>query len=85
MNNIIMLILAVVSMVAVVYAFTKAKHPFLTAGKSAFCGIASLLIINLTSAATGCYIAVNYFTAFVATVLSLPGVIALLFFNVMFG
>lgn len=69
----------------VVYMFTKCRNPLLTAARSAACGISALMFVNLTSAATGCYIAVNHFTAFVATVLSLPGVIGLVLLNLVFA
>jgi len=82
-TNILAAIL-VLSGILVVYAFTKAKKPVITALKSAVCGISAMLLVNLTSVATGCYIAVNYFTVFIATVLSLPGVVALLFLNLVY-
>ena len=77
-------ILLAVSALAVIFAFTKAKHPVITAFKSAVCGICAMLLVNLTSAATGCYIAVNSFTVFIASVLSLPGVVGLLLLNIVF-
>ncbi len=80
----ILAIILAVSGIAVIYAFTKAKKPVITAVKSAICGISAMLLVNLTSAVTGCYIAVNYFTVFIATVLSLPGVIGLLLLNLVF-
>ncbi len=67
-----------------IYSFTKAKHPVFTAIKSALCGISALMLVNITATATGCYIAVNYLTAFVATFLSLPGVIGMLILNIIF-
>ena len=81
--RILMIVLCILSMV-VVYMFTKCRRPFVTAVKSAVCGISALMLVNLTSAATGCYIAVNHFTAFVATVLSLPGVVGLVLLNLVF-
>lgn len=68
----------------VVYMFSKSKKPLITAAKSALCGVCALMLVNLTSAATGCYIAVNHFTAFVSTVLSLPGVVGLVLLNLVF-
>lgn len=68
----------------VVWGFTKCEKPFLTALKSAITGVGSLLLVNLVSGFTGCYIAVNYYTAFIATVLSLPGVCALLIMRLLF-
>ena len=84
MSRNFLLVLAAVSAAVVVYEISKTKHPVATAVKSACCGIASLLLVNLTSAATGCYIAVNFFTVFVATVLSLPGVTGMLLLNIIF-
>ena len=81
--RILMIALAVMSM-CVVYMFTKCRKPLLTAAKIAVCGISALVLVNITSAATGCYIAVNHFTAFVATVLSLPGVVGLVLLNLVF-
>lgn len=77
-------IILAISAAVVIFAFTKAKYPVLTAFKSAMCGICAMLLVNLTSAATGCYIAVNTFTVFIATVLSLPGVVGLLLLNIVF-
>lgn len=82
-TKILMTALCVMSL-AVMYTFTKTKRPVITAAKSAACGVSALLLVNLTSAATGCYIAVNHFTAFVATVLSLPGVVGLVLLNLVF-
>ena len=81
--KILMSTLCILSLV-VIYMFSKCKKPFLTAAKSAACGISALMLVNITSAATGCYIAVNHFTAFVATVLSLPGVVGLVLLNLVF-
>jgi len=81
--KILMCILCGLSL-CVVYMFSRCRKPFSTAAKSALCGISALLLVNLTSAATGCYIAVNHFTAFVATVLSLPGVVGLVLLNLVF-
>ena len=80
----ILAVILLVSGTAVMYAFTKAKHPVITAFKSALCGVSAMLLVILTSAATGCYIAVNSFTVFIATVMSLPGVIGLLLLNIVF-
>ena len=82
-TNVLTAILAI-SGIAVIFAFTKARKPVVTAFKSSLCGICAMLLVNLISAATGCYIAVNYFTVFIATVLSLPGVIGLLLLNIVF-
>jgi len=82
-SRILMWILCILSLI-VIYLFSKSKKPLVTAIKSAAGGVCALLLVNLTSAATGCYIAVNCFTAFVATVLSLPGVVGLVLLNLVF-
>lgn len=84
MSNIALFIMGAVVLIVISYTFTKAKKPLLTALKSSACGIGGLLLVNLTSSATGCYIAVNLFTIFVSSVLSLPGVVAMLFLNLLF-
>ena len=84
MNTTLLLIIAAVTAVAVIYAISKTKHPLITAFKSAMCGTAALLFVNLTAKATGCYIAVNVFTVFVSTFLSLPGVVGMLLLNIVF-
>lgn len=78
------LVPAVLTAAIIIYTFTKAKHPVITAVKSAMCGVSALILVNITSAATGCYIAVNFFTVFVVTFLSLPGVIGLIILNIIF-
>lgn len=84
MSSKIMLVVMLLGGLAIIYTFTKAKHPVATAFKSAMCGVAALLSVNLVSGVTGCYIAVNPFTAFVATVISLPGIIGILILNILF-
>lgn len=69
---------AIVMLAAVSYGFSKSRRPMLTAARSAVSGIGALLLINLVSGYTGCYIAVNPRTVFISTVLSLPGVFSLL-------
>ena len=80
----IIFISAAIMSIAVVYLLSKTKKPFVTACKSALSGICALMLVNLTGMYTGCYITVNYITAFVATVLSLPGVVALVLLNLVF-
>ena len=77
-------VLAILSAAAVVFAISKAQHPLKTATRSVAGGIGALLFVNITSVATGCYIAVNLFTAFAVTFLSLPGVIGLVVLNLVF-
>lgn len=75
---------ALAILIAMAYAFSKTAHPYLTAAKSGISGLSALLLVNLVSGATGCYIAINTATVFVSTVLSLPGVLALLVMKIIF-
>lgn len=84
MDNMFLWGIGIVILLLMSYGFTKARHPVLTVLKSSACGIGGLLLVNLTSGTTGCYIAVNFFTVFVAGVLSLPGVVTMLFLNILF-
>lgn len=70
---------------AVCFALCKTAKPLLTAAKSAGSGLARLLLVNLTSGYTGCYIALNFATVFIATVLSVPGVVGMLFMKLLFN
>ncbi len=79
------LIFAMVCLVAVSYGFAKCRHPVLTAAKSSVTGLSAMLLVNLVSGATGCYIAINTATVFVSTVLSLPGVIRLLLLKIIYN
>lgn len=76
---------ALIITVAVSYGFSQCRRPFLTAVKSAVSGISALLMVNIFSGYTGCYIAVNTATVFIATVLSMPGVISLLILKIIFN
>ena len=82
---ILLLICGTVAITAVTFAFSRAEHPWLSAVRSAVTGIGALFFINITSSATGCYIAVNSRTVFISTVLSLPGVLALLVMKIIFN
>ncbi|MBR4036119.1 MAG: pro-sigmaK processing inhibitor BofA family protein [Oscillospiraceae bacterium] len=82
--TLLMLSLAMMILVAMAFAFSKTAHPYFTAAKSAVTGLSALLLVNMVSGATGCYIAINTATVFVATVLSLPGVLALLVMKIIF-
>lgn len=81
----LMYISAAVMLAVMALAYSKANHPYLTAAKNAISGISALLLINLISGATGCYIGVNTVTVFISTVLSLPGVLALLVMKIIFN
>ena len=69
---------ALMSVIGVVLAASKAKRPLLRALGSAVCGAASLGAVNLLAGYTGVSIALNYATAFVAVVLGAPGVVTML-------
>ena len=74
----------IVFAIVIIYTISKTKHPVKTAFKSAAGGVIPLLLVNLTAVSTGCYIAINFFTVFVAVFLSLPGVIGMLLLNIIF-
>ena len=82
---------ALMSVIGVVLAASKAKRPLLRAlGNSvvplvflAVCGAASLGAVNLLAGYTGVSIALNYATAFVAVVLGAPGVVTMLLLRVL--
>ena len=73
---------ALMSVIGVVLAASKAKRPLLRALGSAVCGAASLGAVNLLAGYTGVSIALNYATAFVA-VLGAPGVVTMLLLRVL--
>ena len=73
---------ALMSVIGVVLAASKAKRPLLRALGSAVCGAASLGAVNLAGY-TGVSIALNYATAFVAVVLGAPGVVTMLLLRVL--
>ena len=82
--NILFLACAIIISIGVIYGLSLANRPYLTALKSSISGLAALLLINTVSSATGCYIAINIRTVFMATVLSVPGVLALLVMKILF-
>lgn len=84
MQNIPIISVAGISAITVVYLISKTKYPIKNAFKSTMAGILSLLFVNLTAVSTGCYIAINFFTVFVAVFLSVPGVIGMLLLNIIF-
>ena len=83
--TVLMIVVAAVMLAAMAYACSHMKHPYITAAKSAASGLSALLLVNIISGVTGCYIAINTATVFIATVLSLPGVVALLVMKIIFG
>lgn len=82
--NIFFFLAAPVMLGRVAWAYSKTRHPCITAARNAVSGMCSLLLVNLVSGRTGCYIAINAATVFLATVLSLPGVISLLVMKIIF-
>lgn len=83
--TVIFIVFAIIALVCVSYGFSKSRHPLLSAAKSAVSGISAMLLVNLVSGHTGCYIAVNAATVFVSTVLSLPGVICMLVMKIIYN
>ena len=83
--NILLIICGFVMLMGLSYGFSRHRHPYLTAARSAVSGLSGLLLINLVSGETGCYIAINRRTVFIATVLSLPGVFSLLVMKILFN
>ena len=79
------IVFAIVAMTAVCMGFSKTRRPLMAAAKSAASGISAMLLVNLVSGYTGCYIAVNCATVFVATVLSLPGVVCMLALKIIYN
>lgn len=83
--KIFLFISGIIVLICVTWALSKAKRPFLTALKSSVSGLSALLLINLISGRTGCYISVNARTVFMSTVLSVPGVLSLLVMKLVFN
>ena len=83
--RLLLLISAVAICLAVIYGYCRTSRPYIAAAKNALAGLSALFLINITSGATGCYIAVNTATVFISTVLSLPGVLALLVMKIVFN
>ncbi len=83
--TVIYIIFAAVCIVMVCFAFSLSRHPVINAAKSAVSGLSAMLLVNLVSGYTGCYIRVNTATVFVSTVLSLPGVLALLLLKIIYN
>ncbi len=66
------------TLLLVSYFASKTRHPFFTGVSSAVLGAGGLAAVNLLAPVTGVALPANLVTGFVAAVLSLPGVIALL-------
>ncbi len=84
MSNIILIAILAVGIVIICYAFSKEKKFLLKALASAMCGIGTLGAVNLFCSYTGVFIALNYFSALIAVVFSVPGVIMLLVLRMYF-
>ncbi|MDD3429602.1 MAG: pro-sigmaK processing inhibitor BofA family protein [Oscillospiraceae bacterium] len=72
-------VLALAGVGLVVAAMAKTQHPIRKAMTSAVCGIGTLGAVNLLGGITGVTVALNFVTAFIAVAFSAPGVITLLF------
>lgn len=72
------LILAVACVVLVLRCAARQQHGFRAVLGSAVCGFAAIALLRLLEPLTGTALPLNRFTAFVAAVLGLPGVISLL-------
>ena len=83
--NLFLVVFAAVIMVCVSYGYSRCRHPFVTAFRNSISGISAMLLVNILSGYTGCYIAVNTATVFVSTVLSLPGVLCLLIMKLIYN
>ncbi|MBQ8604090.1 MAG: pro-sigmaK processing inhibitor BofA family protein [Oscillospiraceae bacterium] len=83
--NSLLIVCAAVILLCVSYAYSRCRHPFLTARRNSVSGLGAMLLVNILSGHTGCYIAVNAATVFVSTVLSLPGVVCLLIMKIIYN
>ena len=83
--NLFLILMAAVILVCVSFGYSRCKHPVITAVKNSINGVSAMLLVNILSGHTGCYIAVNTATVFVASVLSLPGVICLLIMKIIYN
>ncbi len=72
------LIAAGACLLAVGRAAAAQRHPLRAVLGSALCGIGALALLALLAPCTGVMLPLNRFTGFVASVLGVPGVIALL-------
>jgi inhibitor of the pro-sigma K processing machinery len=78
-------IMAGVSAAAVSLAACAQRHPLRRAGLSALCGCCALGLVKVLTAYTGVGIALNHASAFVASVLGIPGVVLLLALRLFVG
>jgi hypothetical protein len=66
-----------------IFAVTT-KLPFKTILFYSFLGLAGVIAVNLSSAFSGVYIPVNFYTIGTASVLGIPGTISLLILRIIF-
>lgn len=78
MNNWWWLAGASISLVVVGRCAAHQRHPFCALLGAAICGLGTLAVLALLEPVTGVSLPLNHFTGFVAVVLGMPGVIALL-------
>ncbi len=83
--NTFLIVCAGVILACVSYGYSRCRHPFITAARNSISGLGAMLLVNLLSGHTGCYIAVNTATVFVSSVLSLPGVVCLLIMKIIYN
>ena len=75
---------AVFIIFAFIHYISKNKRPFKRALLSILLGIATLLIINLTSGLTGVYIPISLLSVLVSAIGGVPGVTLMLVLNLFF-
>ena len=70
---------AAVCLLSVVRCAARQRHPVLALLAGAVCGVGTLAVLALLEPVSGIALPLNRFTAFIAAVLGVPGVILLLF------
>ncbi|MBR5520694.1 MAG: pro-sigmaK processing inhibitor BofA family protein [Oscillospiraceae bacterium] len=83
--TVFMFVCRVVILVCICIGYSRCRHPFVTAARNSISGVGAMLLVNLLSGYTGCYIAVNTATVFVSSVLSMPGVVCLLVMKLIYN
>ncbi|MEG2923533.1 MAG: pro-sigmaK processing inhibitor BofA family protein [Oscillospiraceae bacterium] len=79
----VMLFIALSSVLFVAVTASRSKRPMLRGVASAMCGIAALGTVNLLAPFTDVGLLLNYASAFIAVVLSVPGVVMMLILRVL--
>ena len=67
-----------VSLIVVLRCAARQRHPILALLAGAVCGLGTLAVLALLEPVSGIALPLNRFTAFIAAVLGVPGVILLL-------